>query len=59
MVDDIQEKVVTRAGLPMLPKPALLLVLVLGAVVLGTGLGSVNIPPGEVLVLSEAVFTGN
>ncbi len=58
MVDDIQEKVVTRAGLPMLPKTALLLVLLLGAVVLGTGLGSVNIPPGEVLAALWRGVTG-
>ncbi|MFC3860432.1 FecCD family ABC transporter permease [Deinococcus antarcticus] len=58
MVDDIQEKVVTRAGLPMLPKTALLLMLLLGAVVLGTGLGSVNIPPGEVLAALWRGVTG-
>lgn len=49
MVDKIQKMGLARPGWPVLPKTALLLVLLLGAVVLGAGLGSVNIPPGEVL----------
>ncbi|RJF73701.1 iron ABC transporter permease [Deinococcus cavernae] len=48
-MDTARRSMSASRSISLLPKATLLLVLLLGAVVLGTGLGSVNIPPAEVL----------